>query len=59
MLGLMVAGPLVDLVGVRFWFILGSIFVLLRGPAGFLIPAIVNMEDQPPGHRMIAPEKVI
>jgi DHA3 family macrolide efflux protein-like MFS transporter len=49
MLGLMVVGPLADLVGVRFWFIVGGVLVLLMGPVGFFIPAIVNIESQKPG----------
>ncbi len=44
-LSLAVAGPLSDLVGIRTWYIFGGIACLLMGLAGFLIPAIMNVEN--------------
>jgi DHA3 family macrolide efflux protein-like MFS transporter len=47
-LGLMIAGPLSDTVGVRAWFIVGGITTAVMGIACFLIPAAVHLEDGRP-----------
>ncbi len=47
-LGLAIAGPLADALGVQAWFIVGGIFTTLMGVAGFFIPAIVNLENGHP-----------
>ena len=44
-LGLMIAGPLSDLVGVRIWYIVGGVVTALMGIAGYFIPAIANIEQ--------------
>jgi DHA3 family macrolide efflux protein-like MFS transporter len=44
-LGLVIAGPLSDAVGVRAWFIAGGILTGCMGVAGFMIPAILHVED--------------
>jgi len=44
-LGLMIAGPLSDVVGVRVWFIVGGIATVVMGVACFFIPAAVHVED--------------
>jgi MFS transporter, DHA3 family, macrolide efflux protein len=44
-LGLMVAGPLSDLVGVRAWFIVGGIATAVMGITCFFIPAALHIED--------------
>jgi DHA3 family macrolide efflux protein-like MFS transporter len=44
-LGLAIAGPVADALGVNIWFIVGGIVTGLMGLAGFLIPAVVNIED--------------
>jgi DHA3 family macrolide efflux protein-like MFS transporter len=46
-LGLVIAGPLSDAVGVRAWFIAGGILTGCMGVAGFLIPSILHIEDRP------------
>jgi DHA3 family macrolide efflux protein-like MFS transporter len=43
--GLMVAGPLADSLGVRTWFFLGAFGLLVLGAGAFFIPAIVHFED--------------
>ncbi|MFH1609174.1 MAG: MFS transporter, partial [Candidatus Bipolaricaulota bacterium] len=45
-LGLAVAGPVADLMGIQFWYILGGMGLFLMGVVGFLIPAVVRLEDQ-------------
>jgi DHA3 family macrolide efflux protein-like MFS transporter len=44
-LGLLIAGPLADLFGVRVWFIVGGVVTALLGVVGYFIPAIVNIEE--------------
>jgi len=44
-LSLAVAGPVSDLVGIRTWYIFAGIACLLMGLAGFLIPAVMNLES--------------
>lgn len=44
--GLLIAGPVADWIGIQSWFIFGGIVMGLSGVAGFLIPALRNIEDQ-------------
>jgi DHA3 family macrolide efflux protein-like MFS transporter len=44
-LGLMIAGPMSDLIGVRTWFVVGGLATVIMGAACFFIPAIVHIED--------------
>lgn len=44
-LGLLVAGPMADLFGVRVWYILGGILTMLLGIITFGIPAIMQIEE--------------
>lgn len=49
-LGLAIAGPLADVVGVRTWFVVGGVATLLLGIGGFFIPALVNLEREREAH---------
>jgi len=44
--GLVIAGPLSDWLGVQSWFIIGGISTFLMGVSGFFIPAIMNLEEK-------------
>jgi DHA3 family macrolide efflux protein-like MFS transporter len=44
-LGLAIAGPLSDTVGIRVWFVLGGLLTIVIGVVGFLIPAVYHIED--------------
>lgn len=44
-LGLMIAGPISDLIGIRSWYWIAGIVTLIMGIMGFFIPAIMNVED--------------
>ncbi len=44
-LGLIVAGPVADTMGVQFWYMLGGVVCLLMGAFGFFIPALMRLED--------------
>lgn len=55
-LGLAIAGPLADAMGVQTWFIVGGIFTIIMGLAGFFTPAIANLEN---GHPRLAQAKAL
>jgi DHA3 family macrolide efflux protein-like MFS transporter len=44
-LGLSIAGPVADAVGVRVWYIAGGIACTVIGVVGFFIPAVLHIED--------------
>lgn len=44
-LGLIIAGPLADLIGVRSWYLIGGTVTLLLGVGGFFVPALMGIED--------------
>jgi hypothetical protein len=43
-LGLIIAGPIADNLGVQTWFMIGGIVTLLMGITSLFIPAIMNFE---------------
>jgi DHA3 family macrolide efflux protein-like MFS transporter len=45
-LGLALAGPLTDVIGVRIWFVLGGLLIIVMGIVGFFIPAVINIEHR-------------
>ena len=45
-IGLLIAGPLSDKFGIQTWFLLGGSICLLMAGAGFLIPALKNMDSE-------------
>jgi len=45
-LGLMIAGPVADRVGIQAWFLLGGVLCILMGMTGLFIPAVMNMEKK-------------
>lgn len=44
-IGLIIAGPVADIFGVRIWYIVGGIVTALLGVVSFTIPAIMHIED--------------
>ena len=44
-LSLLIAGPISDAFGIRFWYIFGGTVCVLMTVASFFIPAIMNIED--------------
>lgn len=45
-LGLVVAGPVADALGVQSWFLISGLAMALMGAVGLSIPALVRLEDQ-------------
>jgi DHA3 family macrolide efflux protein-like MFS transporter len=56
-LGLIIAGPLVDVLGPRSWFVIGGIVTMLMGVAAFFVPAITRIEEGRPGATTPAPSQ--
>ena len=46
--GLLIAGPISDNVGIQAWFLVGGIVCILMAVAGMFIPAVLNIEDRNP-----------
>jgi DHA3 family macrolide efflux protein-like MFS transporter len=44
-LGMLIAGPVADALGVRVWYIVGGLGCLLMGIGAFFVPAIVHLEE--------------
>jgi DHA3 family macrolide efflux protein-like MFS transporter len=44
-IGLIIAGPIADKLGVQTWFIIGGIVTLMMGIAGLFVPAIMSFEE--------------
>ena len=45
-IGLAVAGPVSDVVGVRPWFVMGGLVTAALGVGSFFIPAVIRIEDE-------------
>lgn len=52
-LGLAVAGPLADVIGVRTWFLIGGVITIVAAVGGFFIPSLVNIERDRDSHQVI------
>lgn len=44
-LGLLIAGPVSDVIGIRAWYWIAGILTLLMGLAGFFMPLVMNVEN--------------
>ena len=53
-LGLIIAGPVSDALGVQFWWLLTGLTITAMGVLGLLIPSVVNIESQAAEHMMSA-----
>ncbi len=45
-IGLAIAGPVADRLGIQAWFLLGGILCVLMALAGLFIPAVMNIEEK-------------
>ena len=45
-IGLMIAGPVSDRIGIQAWFLLGGILCIFMAVTAFFIPAVMNMEKK-------------
>jgi DHA3 family macrolide efflux protein-like MFS transporter len=44
-LGMAIAGPVADALGVQFWFVMAGVVCVLMGVAAFFVPALMNLDD--------------
>jgi DHA3 family macrolide efflux protein-like MFS transporter len=44
-LGLIIAGPVADTLGIQTWYVIGGSVCVLMGVIGFFVPAIINIEE--------------
>jgi DHA3 family macrolide efflux protein-like MFS transporter len=54
-LGLLLAAPVAETVGVRAWYLAGGLVCAAMGVAGFFLPSLMRIEEQPAGPRAEAP----
>jgi DHA3 family macrolide efflux protein-like MFS transporter len=54
-LGLVIAGPVADAIGVQSWYMIGGIACIVMAVVGYSIPALMNIEDN---HRQKAEEVI-
>ena len=54
-LGLVIAGPVADAIGVQSWYVIGGIACIVMAVVGYSIPALMNIEDN---HRQKAEEVI-
>jgi DHA3 family macrolide efflux protein-like MFS transporter len=55
-IGLAIAGPLSDLLGIRAWFISGGLSIILMGVGAFFVPSIMNLEEKKTDSSMLINE---
>ena len=48
-LGLLLAAPVAEMVGVRAWYVTGGLVCLSMGVAGFFLPSLLRIEEAPEG----------
>jgi len=58
-LGLIIAGPIADKLGVQTWFIIGGIVTLVMGVTSLFIPAIMHFEDGRSSEKIFVVDKPI
>jgi DHA3 family macrolide efflux protein-like MFS transporter len=44
-IGLFIAGPVADIMGIRFWFVIAGAMILVGSSLGFIIPGIKQLEE--------------
>ena len=58
-LGLMIAGPVSDVIGIRAWYWIAGILTLLMGLAGFFMPLVMNVENNREGAADLPPQPAL
>ena len=57
-LGLIIAGPVADAIGVQSWYVIGGVACILLAVVGYFIPALMNIEDNHKQNEGVIPEAV-
>jgi len=58
-LGLIIAGPVADALGVNTWFIIGGVSTALLAVVAVFTPAIMHVEDGPPASKKASADKPV
>jgi len=58
-LGLIIAGPVADAFGVTIWYIIGGLVTTMMGVTGFLLPAVLHIEEGRAGSAIQAEEQPV
>lgn len=54
-LGLLIAGPVSDFIGIRSWYFIAGLVTIFMGFLGFSLPAVMYIEDERPNGSSAAP----
>ncbi|MFT3893548.1 MAG: MFS transporter [Anaerolineales bacterium] len=54
-LGLLIAGPVSDLIGIRAWYLIAGLVTIFMGFLGFSLPAVMQIEDEHPNEPSVVP----
>jgi DHA3 family macrolide efflux protein-like MFS transporter len=57
-LGLIIAGPVADAIGVQYWYVIAGIACILMALLGYSLPAVMNIEENHRGAELTDEEKV-
>ncbi len=57
-LGLIIAGPVADAIGVQSWYVIGGVACIVIAVTGYFIPALMNIEDNHNHKEETIPEAV-
>jgi len=58
-LGLAIAGPVADRLGMQAWFLLGGVLCVVMGVSGLFIPAVLHIEETQAGTRVPAGKTIL
>jgi DHA3 family macrolide efflux protein-like MFS transporter len=54
-LGLLIAGPVSDFIGIRSWYLIAGLVTIFMGFFGFSLPAVMHVEDEQPNGSSATP----
>lgn len=57
-LGMLVAAPVADWLGIQAWYLVGGLACALMGISGFLIKSVITIDEQNPGGKTASPLNV-
>ncbi len=57
-LGMLVAAPVADWLGIQAWYLVGGLACALMGLSGFLIKSVITIDEQNPGGKVASPLNV-
>ncbi len=57
-LGMLIAAPVADWLGIQAWYVMGGLVCVVMGLLGFMVKAIVTIDEQNPGGSLVSPINV-